>query len=146
MEAKERRKVVFTTKTFPVLDKNTGELIEQKLTERIVTPDNEDINFFKIWPEYLTGFLNSYGNAKSKVFSYLLQVVTGHKNNTVNLTQCDIANNTNISLTTVNHTMSSLRKMDIIRYNSGEVMINPDFIAYGSNKTRNKLKERYKNF
>lgn len=146
MEAKERRKVVFTTKTFPVLDKNTGEPIEKRLTERIVTSDSEDINFFKIWPEHLTGFLDRYGNTKSKVLSYLIQRLIGHRNNTINITQREISEQINISLPTVNRTLAILRKKNIIRYNSGEIMINPDFIAYGSNKTRNKLKERYKNF
>lgn len=146
MERQERRKTIFTTKTFPILDRDTGEILQQKLTERIVTSDSEDINFFKIWPEYLTGFLNTHGNTKCKVLSYLMQHLIGHKNNTINVTQREIAEVTHISLPTVNHTLSILRKMNIIRYNSGEIMINPDFIAYGSNKTRNKIKDIYNKF
>lgn len=146
MEQRERRKTIFTTRIFPILDRDTGEVVEQKLTERIVSSDSEDINFFKIWLEHLTGFLNTYGNTKSKVLSYLLQHLIGHKNNTINITQREISEGTHISLPTVNRTLLILRKMNIIRYNSGEIMFNPDFIAYGTNKTRNKLKERYDKF
>lgn len=146
MEKKERRKSMFITKTYSVLDKKTGEVIQQRLTERRVTTGSEDINFFKIWLEHLTGFLNIYGNTKSKILSYLLQRLIGHRNNTINITQRKISEETNISLPTVNRTLAILRKMNIIRYNSGEIMINPDFIAYGTNKTRNQLKQRYDKF
>lgn len=146
MQPKQRRKAIFVTETYSVLDKNTGEAIEKRLTERMVTTDSEDINFFKIWLEHLTEFLNTYGNTKSKILSYLLQRLIGHRNNTINITQRKISEETNISLPTVNRTLAILRKMNIIRYNSGEIMINPDFIAYGTNKTRNQLKQRYDKF
>lgn len=146
MEKKERRKSMFITKTYSVLDKKTGEVIQQRLTERRVTTGSEDINFFKIWLEHLTEFLNTYGNTKSKVLSYLLQRLIGHISNTINITQREISEETKISLPIVNRTLAILRKMNIIRYNSGEIMINPDFIAYGTNKTRNEIKERYNKF
>lgn len=140
-ETTYRKKVHFETKNHSVLDKNTGEITERSLIERIISPDSIDIGFVKLWKSYLIEFLKSCNKQDCRLLAFLLAYTT--RRNKIDITQREISALLGLSLPTVNKCLNHLKALDIIRCSRKLIMLNPDFIAYGRYKTRSELIEIY---
>ena len=137
----QANKHIFKSENIMVLNENTGEIIEENVIRREKTNEVIDIKFLKIWPEYLINYLLNCKNSRCIVLGFLL--LHRNRRNRVYKTQREIAEETQISLPTVNKTLKELKNNEIILILPSEIIFNPDFIAYGSSKVRNELREEY---
>lgn len=137
----QAKKHIFKSEKINVLNKETGEIIEENVIRKEKTNEIIDIKFLKIWPEYLINYLLSCKNSRCVIFGFLL--LHRNRRNRVYKTQREIAEETKISLPTVNKTLKELKDNEIILVLPSEIIFNPDFIAYGGSKVRNELREDY---
>lgn len=140
-------KIIFKSNSVLVLNEDTGEIVKENIIRREKTNEVIDVSFVKLWPEFLVDFLVNCGNRKCIILGYLLS--NKNRMNQINKTQRQISDETGICLPTVNKALLEMKKLNIILIQPGMIMLNPDFIAYGSSKVRNELREKYdkiKNF
>ena len=103
----QANKHIFKSENIMVLNENTGEIIEENVIRREKTNEVIDIKFLKIWPEYLINYLLNCKNSRCIVFGFLL--LHRNRRNRVYKTQREIAEETQISLPTVNKTLKELK-------------------------------------
>lgn len=118
-------------KTRTLIDQETGELVET--TE--IESKAKDINFHKIFIAHIIEALDSIGNQKIKLLTFLL----AHKNNEnqIIMTQRDMAKKSEISLQTVSSTLKLLIQHDfIIKQSASVYLINPNMLFKGSGQKR----------
>lgn len=120
---------VIGTKTY--IDPITGEHEEMQ----VVSIEDRDFNFVKIWIGHIVSALEAVGNQKIKVITYLMENMTTE--NYIIESQRKIAKSCNVSLETVRQTMKALQEADIIRMKQrGVYMLNPNCIFKGNHKKR----------
>ena len=112
---------------FAVIDKN----IEQ------------DYNFHKIWLQDVLNVLDSFGNKKILVLSYLLKIMR-NEDNTFSGTYREIASSIQVSVKTVNVVFQELIESNIIKkVSTATYRFNPDIIVKGKSNKRKNLLIRY---
>jgi predicted transcriptional regulator len=128
-QAKGNKQVAIKART--LVDQETGEVISTTEIESKAT----DINFHKIFIAHIIEALDSIGNQKIKLLTFLL----AHKNNDnqIIMTQRDMAKKSEISLKTVSTTLKVLIQHDfIIKQSASVYLINPNMLFKGSGQKR----------
>lgn len=139
-----KRKSMTTTKKTKVvgtqtyINADTGEAEEMQ----VMTIEDRDFNFAKIWIGHIVSALEAIGNQKIKVITYLMENITTE--NFILETQRSIAKQCGVSLETVRQTMKALQEADIVRMKShGVYMLNPNCMFKGKHKQRMNVLIKY---
>ena len=123
-----------------LVDPSTGELKEFTLIEKNIT---KDFNFHKIWLQDVLNVLDTFGNKKILVITYLLKNMR-NEDNTISGSYREIAKKCNVSYPLVAAVMKELISSDIIRkYSTATYQFNPSLIIKGSSDKRRDLLIRY---
>lgn len=122
------------------LDPRTG----KKESFDVVSMENKDFNFQKIWLGHLLMALDILGNRKVKVLSWLLE--NRNRDNQVLVSQRELAEKCGVSKQTVTTTLKALQDADAIKkVRPGVYLLNPDLIFKGGSGKRWRLLIEYKN-
>lgn len=124
------------------LNQTTGEVEEFTVIRKNV---NKDFNFHKIWLEDLLNILNSFGNRKIIILSYLLKIMRNSDNSVV-FTMRSLSKNTDISLQTCQTTINELIENNVLKRDkevSQLYFFNPDIIIKGDSNKRQRLLIEY---
>ena len=131
------KKQATTTKKVKVVgtkqyvDSLTGEVE----TMQVISIEERDFNFHKIWLKSILSTFDLIGNKKVKLAMWIIDHLDSE--NKLIGTQRAIANQAGCSLSTVSETMKSLQEADFLqKINSGAYRINPDIIFKGSRTDR----------
>ena len=118
----------------------TGEKEEFAVIQKNVASDN---NFHKIWLHDLLSILETFGNQRIKVLSFLLKIMRA-EDNSVSCTYRIVAAQTGISYATVAATMKELVEANVIKYvQTGLYRFNPDLLVKGDSRKRQRLLVEY---
>ncbi len=135
---KTKRQVVVGKQKY--INQQTGEVQEFTVIEKNITAD---YNFHKIWLQDLLNILNSFGNKKIKILTYLLQKMRT-EDNTVTVTYNEITKKLNVSKPTITVTMRELMDANVIKKIApATYQFNPDLIVKGSGAKRQALLIKY---
>ena len=125
-----------------LVDRETGELIQTQVIERIV--GDGDAGFHKIWLGHILERVEEVGNAKLVVLVWLLKNADGQKQIAASLRE--IADATGVGVATVQRLMAALVSADVVtragRY--GAWRLNPEVVFAGSGKKRMNVLIRYR--
>lgn len=122
MRTRRKTKVIGHQKLFT----SDGEIVECQ----IVSIEEKDANFHKIWLGHIIESLDLIGNQKIRLASFILQNID--KENKLVMTQRKMAEKSGISAFTVNETMKALQESNFLtKINSGAYQVNPDIIFKG---------------
>jgi DNA-binding Lrp family transcriptional regulator len=122
------------------INETTGEVEDFTVIQKNVSAD---FNFHKIWLQDLLNVLDSFGNKKIKVMTYLLSKMR-NEDNTVSTTLQLIAKETGISYATVQVTMREMIDSNVIKkIAAGTYQFNPDIIIRGSGTKRQRMLVEY---
>lgn len=131
------KKQATTTKKVKVVgtkqyvDSLTGEVE----TMQVISIEERDFNFHKIWLKSILSTFDLIGNKKVKLAMWIIDHLDSE--NKLIGTQRAIATQAGCSLSTVSETMKSLQEADFLqKINSGAYRINPDIIFKGSRTNR----------
>lgn len=120
------------------LNTSTGEVEDFQ----VVSLQDRDFNFHKLWLAHIINSLDLIGNQKTKLAFWILDNLD--KENQLIMTYRQIAKKTGISLDTVSKTMSALISCDFLqKINIGAYRVNPDIIWKGSNSSRMNVLYKY---
>lgn len=120
------------------INANTGQLEDFQ----VVSLQDRDFNFHKLWLAHIINSLDLIGNQKTKLAFWILDNLD--KENQLTMTYRQIAKKTGISIPTVSATMSALISCDFLqRVNMGVYRVNPDVIFKGSNSARMNVLYKY---
>lgn len=120
------------------LNPDTGEL----LSMNVISIQERDFNFHKIWLEHVFNSLGLIGNQKTRLAFWIIDHLDSE--NKLCLTYRQIADQSGISLKTVQLTMQSLLESNfLIRYNIGVYMVNPSVLWKGSHSSRMNVLYQY---
>ncbi|MEY4518088.1 MAG: hypothetical protein RLZZ499_687 [Cyanobacteriota bacterium] len=111
----------------------------------VLSVEDCDANFQKIWLSHILMAIDEIGNSKMKVLNYLLKN-RYPGNNTLNKTVREIVKETGTSLQTVNLTLKALEEHNIIKRKTGVIILNPDVIFQGRHKHRMNILIEYHHF
>lgn len=126
-------------KTF--IDAQTGEEVDFTIIEKDIP---KDYNFHKIWLQDILNVLDSFGNKKILVLTYLLKNMR-NEDNSVNGSYREIAESCKVSLPTVSRVMSELLDSNVLKKVSAATYIfNPNLIVKGGAEKKKNLIIRYK--
>lgn len=113
---------------------------------QVVSIEEKDFNFQKIWLAHVLDAINEIGNRKIELLMYLLE--QKDYNNKVTLTVREISDETGVSSRTIIRTLKALEEHDIIQRKTGVIQFNPSVIFKGNYNQRmgvliqyNKLKQ-----
>jgi DNA-binding transcriptional regulator YhcF (GntR family) len=131
------KKQATTTKKVKVVgtkqyvDSLTGEVE----TMQVISIEERDFNFHKIWLKSILSTFDLIGNKKVKLAMWIIDHLDSE--NKLIGTQRAIATQAGCSLSTVSETVKSLQEADFLqKINSGAYRINPDIIFKGSRTDR----------
>lgn len=99
--------------------------------------EDRDFNFHKIWFKHLVQSLDEICNQKLRLAFWIIDHLD--KENKLVMTQRAMAEETGMSLQTVNKTMKALQDGEtpfLVKINSGAYRVNPDVIFKGSHTNR----------
>ncbi|MDD5888982.1 MAG: replication/maintenance protein RepL [bacterium] len=120
------------------INSSTGEVEDFQ----VVSLQDRDFNFHKIWLAHIINSLDLIGNQKTKLAFWILDNLD--KENQLIMPYRQIAKKTGISLDTVSKTMSALISCDFLqKINNGAYRVNPDVIFKGSNSARMNVLYKY---
>ena len=137
---KVRKNKMMEIGTKEYIDPQTGEKIKVTLIRKNV---HTDYNFHKIWIQDLLNILNSFGNKKIKILSYLLGKMR-NEDNTVSVTYKEIVKELGISHPTVSATIRELIEANVIKkIQIGTYQFNPAIIVKGGSGKRQMLLVEY---
>lgn len=115
------------------VDTDTGEVTSAEVVEFLrrlpdEKPDNTQrrSNFAILYPLQFYGLINSVGNKKMEVISYIIRHMSA--DNVLIATSAQIAKKANVSKNTVDRTLQALEKANLIRRKPGIIMLNPQLI------------------
>ncbi|MBN1056947.1 hypothetical protein DVW05_16620 [Clostridium botulinum] len=97
---------------------------------------------------YLSAIINlieTLGNRKMQVVKYILENMD-KSNNTLILTNRELAKAANVSLDTVSKTLTILKKAKIITSRTGAIMINPELVHRGNSSKEQYLLTKFQEF
>lgn len=117
---------------------NTGELIEMQ----VMSVEERDFNFSKVWMRSFLTTIEIVGNAKTKVAYWVIDHID--KENKLTYTYRQIAEETQMSLDTVTATMKALLGADFLRRkNQGCYIVNPNVLFKGTHNARLNVLTQY---
>lgn len=126
--------------TVKYLNTVTNQIEEFSVIDKNITTD---MNFHKIWLQDVLNILDSFGNKKILVITYLLKIMR-NEDNTFSGSLREISEQCQISLPTVNLVVKELIETNIIKKIAlGTYQFNPDIIVKGSSNKRKNLLIRY---
>lgn len=130
MQKKTSKKVkVVGTEQF--VNTKTGEVEDFQ----VVSIEERDFNFHKIWMSHIISSLDLIGNKKVKLAFWIIDHL--NKENQLTMTYRQIAEKSDISLETVRVTMTALIESNfLIRVNQGVYQVNPDVVFKGTRNSR----------
>ena len=120
----------------------TGELENFTVIKKNV---NADFNFHKIWLEDLLNILNTIGNKKITILSYLLKIMRS-SDNSLNFTIRSLSEDTGVSSPTCQTTIHELMESNVIKRDERIKQLytfNPDLLVKGNSDKRRKLLVEY---
>lgn len=124
----KKNKVVGTKE---YIDAETGE----SKTMNVISCENQDFNFHKVWLGHIIQCLDLIGNKKVKVINFVLENL--NYENKLCMSSSKISKETEICLKTVKTTMKILTDNQIIhRIQNGVYRVNPNMIFKGQHKQR----------
>jgi len=106
---------------------------------------NKDYNFHKIWLEDLLNILNTMGNRKMTILSYLLSIMR-NSDNTLNFTMRSLSEDTGVSLQTCQSTITELLESNVIKRDRRIKQLytfNPSLLVKGNGDKRKRLLVEY---
>ena len=122
------------------IDPKTGEEIEVTLIRKNV---HKDYNFHKIWLQDLLNILNSFGNKKIKILSYLLSIMR-NEDNTVSVTYREIEEAIGVNKMTISATIRELIEANVLKkLKPATYQFNPAIIVKGNSGKRQMLLVEY---
>ncbi len=122
------------------LNQRTGEIQEMQ----VVSLEDRDFNFTKIWLFHIAQSLDMIGNKKIEVLNHLINNINSENQYIGTLRQ--ISEKTNISLDTVSKTMKALKESDFLKnVNQGVYQINPNILFKGGKGKRMNVLMQYNN-
>lgn len=116
-----------------LIDPETGE--EYPMQMNVI--EERDFNFHKLWYQHLINSLDGITNQKLKLAFWIIDNLDN--GNKLTMTQKAIAEQSGISIQTVNRTMKALQESEppfLVKINSGAYRVNPDVIFKGSHSNR----------
>mgnify|MGYP000275826476 CR=1 FL=1 len=136
---KRKTQMVVGTRQIPNLE--TGEMETVTVIDKNI---DADFNFHKIWLADVLNVLNSFGNRKIRLITYLLAQMRNSDNTVSTGTLREIATDTGISYPTVQVTMKELEESNVIKkIKTGTYQFNPDIIMKGNSEKHRNLLIRY---
>ncbi len=116
----------------------TGEIREMQ----VVSIEERDANFHKIWIANVIQCLDLIGNKKIQIMDFLLKNMDSENKICLSLRQ--MAQKSNVSLETCRTTINALKSANFIKQiNSGAYQINPDIIFKGGKGSRMNILLKY---
>ena len=106
MNKKMTTKKVKVIGTQEYINKNTGELQEMQ----VVSVEDRDFNFHKLWLSHIINSLDLIGNQKTKLAFWIIEHL--NRENQLIMTYRQISEKSGISLQTVTRTISALIDSD----------------------------------
>jgi hypothetical protein len=139
----EMRSSQKTTKKTKVLGLETYINSSGELEEfQVITLEDRDFNFHKIWLSHIISSLDLIGNQKIRFANFLLEQMDYE--NKVCLTLRQMSEKSKISLDTVRITIKTLKDSNFVKsINMGVYQINPDIIFKGTMKRRLNVLYKY---
>lgn len=111
---------------------------------QVVSIEERDANFHKIWLEHIIQSMDIIGNQKIRLAFWLLDEM--NSDNQITMTLRQMAQKSGISLDTVRRTIKALMDSDfLVRYNTGVYQVNPEVIFKGGKTNRMNVLIQYKN-
>ncbi len=137
--ATTRKKVkVIGTETY--IKQNTGEIAEMQ----VVSIQERDANFHKIWLGHILQSIDLIGNKKTKLAFWILDNLDAE--NKITLTYRQIAKKSGMSYQTVYRTMNALLDSNFLaKINGGAYRVNPDVLFKGGKDQRLNVLLEYRN-
>jgi len=133
-----KRQVVVGTEMYK--NATTGEIEEFTVIRKNIPGD---YNFHKIWLQDLLNVLDSFGNCKIRVLSFMLSKMR-NEDNTVSITQQYIAQSIGVSIPTISNTIKALIDANVLKkLMPSTYQFNPDIIVKGGSDKRNKILIEY---
>ena len=127
MKTRKKTKIIGQQKLFTA----DGEVIECQ----VVSIEDRDSNFHKIWLGHIIQSLDLIGNQKIRLANFVLQNLD--KENKIVMTQRKIAEKSGISYKTVADTLKALQDANFLtRINMGAYQVNPDVLFKGGTGDR----------
>jgi hypothetical protein len=125
-----RKKVkIIGTETY--INQTTGALQDMQ----VISIEDRDANFHKIWLEHIIHSLDIIGNQKTRLAFWLLDQMDSE--NKICMTQRQMSQKSEISLFTVKNTVKALIENNfLVKYNLGVYQVNPDVIFKGGKTDR----------
>lgn len=115
-----------------------GEIVECQ----VVSIEDRDANFHKIWLAHIIQSLDLVGNQKIRLINFIFRNID--KENKLVMTQRKLAEQSGISLFTVTETMKTLQESNfLVKINSGAYQVNPNVIFKGGTGTRMNVLYQY---
>ena len=134
------RKKVKVIGTEQYIKQETGEIKEMQ----VVTIEERDANFHKLWLEHIIHSMDIIGNQKTRLAFWLID--QRNKENQITMTLRQMAEKSGISLGTVRDTVKALLESNFLqKVNIGVYRINPDVIFKGGKNDRLNVLLEYKN-
>lgn len=117
-----------------LIDPKTGEVYPVQVN----AIEDRDFNFHKIWLQHLINSFDEISNQKLRIAFWIIDHLD--RENKLIMTQRAIADETNISLQTVNKTLTALQRSNppfLVKINKcGAYRVNPDILWKGSYSNR----------
>ena len=111
---------------------------------QVISIEERDANFHKIWLTHLISGIELIGNQKIKLAFWIIENLDSE--NKLVMTQRTISEKTKISLQTVSKTIKALVECDfLIKINSGAYRVNPDMLWKGGKDARLNVLFQYTN-
>lgn len=139
MKTPHTRKKVKVIGTEQYVNISTGEVKDMG----VVSIEERDFNFHKVWMRNFISTLEIIGNQKAKVCFWIIDNL--NKENQLLYTYRGISDATGISLDTVAKTMKVLLDADFLRKGDVGYIINPDILFKGSRSGRMNILNEYHN-
>lgn len=132
-----RKKVkIIGTETY--INEKTGKIEEMN----VVSIEERDANFHKIWLNHIIQSVELLGNQKIKLAFWLIEQLD--RENKITLTYRQIAEKSSISYKTVQRTMETLITCNfLVKINSGAYRVNPDVLFKGGKTDRLNILFKY---
>lgn len=122
------------------IKQETGELSEMQ----VVSIEERDANFHKIWLEHIIHSMDIIGNQKIRFAFWLLDNMNSE--NQITMTYRQMSEKSGVSLDTVQRTIKALTDSNFLqRYNIGVYQVNPDVIFKGGKNNRLNILLKYNN-
>lgn len=137
-QIKSKVQTVLGSQTY--LNQDTGEVSEFTVIEKNI---EKDFNFHKIWIQDVLNVLDSFGNKKILVLSYLLKIMR-NEDNTFSGSYRELAEDIGVSVKTVNVVINELVESNVIKkISTATYRFNPDIIVKGRSDKRKNLLIKY---